>query len=367
MRSWTTNEKPKLGGQSGTIGGSNVAGVLDLSKYSDPHLEWQKMTGRHVVKPSEAMERGSILEPVVQRLVEWLGYPKASLIFRMAQDDRLTFKSSLLDSFYWQQGKFSASVDAEIYKTQEDTGELQLHALAEFKTMSARVSFESEHAVWQGHLIKPEMPVAYWLQVQHYLHARDAGLAFVFCLRAESAALTALKNVVKTCGVNAAADVAAKMIDEGAAEFIARRVKRDSFYTVNILPYLEEWHDRHVLSDIPPEATHRDSCKSYLLSQNRFGAIDATGELEYTIEQLAELKDEIQELETAYKAKLNYALDLMGPAEKAICSAGQISVVTSKESKVFDSKALLAAMPDLAERFSKTRAASKSVRFKKAK
>jgi len=360
MGSWISDDQPALGGASGTIGGSNVAGVLGVGRYGDPHKTWQVMTGRLTVEETPAMRRGSVLEDVVSDLVTQYGFPRSSMVYRSANKSMV---KPAVRTFYWNDRRFSASVDREIFADVDDG--IQLIGIGEMKTMSNRVKFEGGTFDILGQHVTVDVPIGYWLQLQHYMLARGVNMAVLFCLRADSAALQSLTSVAELCGCEVATKVAAELLEMNDAEFHCVRVERHPMYADIVIPYLEEWHMRHIDEDEAPEATASSECRDYILHGERFGELDADGELDELISEAVSIREQIDLLNSEYKATVNAACELMGKSSKARGSLGTITVSEKAERTRFDDKAALAAQPELAEKYSKKVAASKVVTLRK--
>ena len=237
------DKMPELGGGSGTIGGSNVAAVLGLypPTWAGPYDVWEAATIGKKRITSPAIERGTRLEPVVRDLAEEaLG---------------LTCVEPLIRTIYHADDpRFTASVDIEVWSPDGT-----IAGLGELKTANSRANWR------QG------VPNYYWPQLQHYLWIRNIHRGWYVCLQADDKVFPFIET---------AAD-GKKAIELGLADLWVYEVRREESYTRDVVPLLEEFHDRYIATGTPPPPDWTDGCRRVLrrLYPKREGYTKITDEL----------------------------------------------------------------------------------------
>ncbi len=147
-----------------TIGGSSAAAATGLDPFRSRVQLWLELTGR--VEPpdeSEAMRWGTLLEPVIAAEVETRGYVTVPAPADEIVDGRM---SAHLD------GYVADANDGDHLGTQ-DYGP---RGVLEIKTANAYRSRE-----W-GDEESPDVPIAYYVQTQHYLEVTRLDWALIACL-----------------------------------------------------------------------------------------------------------------------------------------------------------------------------------------
>jgi predicted phage-related endonuclease len=225
-----SKEMPKLGGQSGTIGGSNVGSILGLNKWSSPWDVW----ARHVLgvydecDPEDEQDprnRGTRLEPIVRALAsEELGLtilePQGSSRTIYHPDDK----------------RFTASIDGVVRNNGEAVG------LAEFKTANLNA--------WKG----GQVPEYQWWQLQHYLWLTGHSKGWFFCLRADENTFYKIRTV----------EDAKLAIHFNGARLWTVEVAADPAYKKEIVPQLEHFFDSYLATGTPPPVDYSKGCKEAL-------------------------------------------------------------------------------------------------------
>ena len=135
------------------IGGSDVAGVLGISKWSSPISIWLDKTGQaDPVEENEAMRWGTLLEPIVRNQFADTTGKVVKKVKAILQHPEYPFMLANVDGI-----------------TTDDEGN---PAILEIKTASEYVKDE-----WIEHI-----PVYYQTQVQHYLCVTGLAKAYVAAL-----------------------------------------------------------------------------------------------------------------------------------------------------------------------------------------
>lgn len=314
------NAIPMLGGQGGTIGGSNVAGILGLSPYSNPHSEWLKITGRTEFNGNKATDRGKRLEPIVEILAAEALAPHGSC--KTIPKDRETI-------FHPNEERFTASFDMELH---DDQG--REIAIVELKTANDRGDWR-----WG-------VPVQYSLQGQHYLRAKPQFPRVVFvCFQAHEDILTATRT----------AEDARKFLDLGVATLHIVWEDRDPRYDEEIVPALTDFHEKYIEADVPPPADGSEACKeaARLYWPERAGQMKMTDGLIYLALALVNAKAEEKIAREKKELAQNQIREILGSHEAAIDEAtgAKVSISTRQGREQIDRARLKEEHPEIYEKF----------------
>ena len=244
----TSEGMPKLGGQSGTIGGSNVGSILGLNKWSSPWDVW----ARHVLgvydecdpeNEQDPRNRGTRLEPIVRALAsEELGLT----ILEPQGSSRTIYHPS--------DKRFTASIDGVVYSSEGEAV-----GLAEFKTANLNT--------WKG----GDVPEYQWWQLQHYLWLTGHSKGWFFCLRADENTFQKIRTV----------EDAKAAIHFNGARLWSVEVDADPAYKKEIVPQLEHFFDSYLSTGTPPPVDYSKGCKEALrlLYPQTEDAIEVTPEI----------------------------------------------------------------------------------------
>ena len=220
-----TQEAPKLGGQSGTIGGSNVAAILGKSPWAGPFDVWETAVfGRNDIT-SEAIERGSRLEPIVAEL------------FKRRHPKLVCMEPSVETILHPSDDRFTASIDLEAWH-QEGT----IAGLVELKTANKKADW------WNA------PPEYYQYQLQHYLWIRGVKAGWLCCFQASEEVFRMVDNI----------EDAEKAIDRKSARFFSHKVIADPNYETEVVPKLIEFYENHIATKTPPPVDSSDGCSRVL-------------------------------------------------------------------------------------------------------
>lgn len=302
MQATSTNEMTKkewlLERRKG-IGGSDVATVLGLNKYSSPYQLWLDKTGQLDIDESDVSEAahfGNILEEVVAKefteRTDKRGR-RANKIFRHADYPFL-----------------NANIDRAI------VGE---DAILECKTASTYLSDR-----WEGE----EIPEQYICQVQHYLNVLDKQFAYIAVLI-------------------------------GGQKFVWKKIERDQELIDIIQERLVEFWEVNVKQGIAPaidgsNATedyikeryaHSESGKEITLKKSIDGLIEKRTELQETKKIVEE---SIKEIDNQLKTELGEQDAEIGISPKFVISWKPI------ETTRINSKKIKKEAPELYEQYSST-------------
>ena len=220
-----TQEAPKLGGQSGTIGGSNVAAILGKSPWADAHSVWETMIFGRDDKTSEAIERGTRLEPIVAEL------------FKRRHPSLVCMEPSVETILHPSDDRFTASIDLEAWH-QEGT----IAGLVELKTANQKADW------WDA------PPEHYHYQLQHYLWIRGVKRGWFCCLQADEKVFRMIETI----------EDAEKAIRVKSARLHIHAVELDPKYEREVVPVLRKFYEDHIETQTPPPVDESKRCEVLL-------------------------------------------------------------------------------------------------------
>ena len=273
------------------IGGTDMAVILGLSPYKTPLQLWMDKTGRSEDVPApdaeERMYWGTVLEDVVARRYADLTGRKIQRV-----NDPLVHSAGIV------RGNIDRAVinPAIAGTVRFKDGKLTTDRILEVKTAHAMALNSAE---W-GAPGTDEVPQHYWIQVQTYL-----GLAQ--CQHADLAVLF------------------------GGQKFVTYTIEADQQLFADLVEEAGAWWAKHVVADMPPEATTEDDArrlwKSHKAGHEKIVDFSIAG----AVQRLAETKAEIAALEKEEQALRDAILPAFGDAE-AISYMGQ-KLATWKNNK----------------------------------
>lgn len=281
------------------IGGSDVATVLGLNKYSSPYQLWLDKTGQLDIDDSDVSEAahfGNILEEIVAKEFTERTDKKvrrANKIFRHAKYPFL-----------------NANIDRAI------VGE---DAILECKTASTYLSdrWESE-----------EIPEQYICQVQHYLNVLDKQFAYIAVLI-------------------------------GGQKFVWKKIERDQELIDIIQERLVEFWEVNVKQGIAPAIDGSDATENYIKERYSYSESGKEITLKKSIDGLIEKRTELQEtkkiVEESIKEIDNQLKTELGEQDAEIGISPKF-VVSWKpiETTRINSKKIKSEAPELYEQYSST-------------
>lgn len=243
------SEMPKLGGQSGTIGGSSVGSILGLNTWTTPWDVW----ARHVLgvydvcdpdDETDPRNRGTRLEPIVRALAS----KELGLTILEPQGRSRTI-------YHPQDKRFTGSIDGIVYGA-----EGEVVGLAEFKTANLNT--------WKG----GEVPEYQWWQLQHYLWITGVREGWFFCLRADEKTFQKIRTI----------EDAQTAIHFNGARLWTQKVYADPAYEREIVPKLIHFFDNYLATGTPPPVDHTKGCRDTLrlIYPQTEEVIETTPELE---------------------------------------------------------------------------------------
>lgn len=278
------------------IGGSDVAPILGISKWSSAIDIWLSKTNQKHddCVQNEAMEWGHILEPVIRDHFREVTGRKVIEVKAILQNDEHPFMIADIDGL-----------------TEDDNGN---PAILECKCVS-----EYKRSEWES-----DIPVYYRTQVEHYLAVTGLGTAFVAALI-------------------------------GGNSFVIREVHADKeMQEMLIAVEADFW--RKVVNMERPQPDASDACKELLDSIYRGGISEVVVLPDEAIEYL-DMYNEACAMEDSAKEQKqlasNHLKDIMGDYNSAKCQGYTVSwkPVTSER---LDSKALKEAEPELYAKYVKS-------------
>ena len=278
------------------IGGSDVAPILGISKWSSAIDIWLSKTNqkRDEVVENEAMTWGKILEPVIRDHFREVTGRKVIEVHAILQNEEHPFMIADIDGL-----------------TTDDNGE---PAILECKCVS-----EFKRSEWET-----DIPVYYRTQVEHYLAVTGLSTAFVAALI-------------------------------GGNTFIIREVHADKEMQ-DMLVAVEADFWRKVINMERPQADASDACKNLLDSIYRGGISEQVVLPDEALEYL-DMYIEACAMEDSAKEKKQLASnnlkEIMGDYNTAKCQGYTVSwkPVTSER---LDTKALKEAEPEIYAKFVKS-------------
>jgi putative phage-type endonuclease len=283
------------------IGGSDVAAILGLSRWKSPLDVYLDKTGQAAsTAETEPMRWGTLLEPVI--LAEFSRRTGVAV-----EKPRDIIRDP---GFPWM----LASLDGWAP---------ELEAVVEVKTARTSDGWGDDGS--------GEIPAYYQTQVAHYMAVTGATIAFVPVLI-------------------------------GASEFRVYQVERDEVLIRDMVEAERVfWHD-HVLAGVPPEPVNASDA-ARLWSRDSGETIEVAGEVADDVEELRHLKAQAKEIEERI-GSIEDRLKVAFRDSSAIAYGGKtLATFKAQTRKGFDSKALVAAHPDLAEQF-RTETTFRSLRLK---
>ena len=278
------------------IGGSDVAPILGISKWSSAIDIWLSKTNqkRDEVVENEAMTWGKILEPVIRDRFREVTGRKVIEVHAILQNEEHPFMIADIDGL-----------------TTDDSGE---PAILECKCVS-----EFKRSEWET-----DIPVYYRTQVEHYLAVTGLSTAFVAALI-------------------------------GGNTFVIREVHADKEMQA-MLVAVEADFWRKVINMERPQPDASDACKELLDSIYRGGISEQVVLPDEAVEFL-DMYIEACAMEDSAKEKKQLASnnlkEIMGDYNKASCQGHTISW-TPISSERFDSKSFKEAEPELYTKYVKT-------------
>jgi len=268
------------------IGGSDVAGILGVSKWRTPRDIWLSKieTGEPDDSPSVQQMIGTALEPHV------------------------------LDQYARQTGRHVRKSHRIL--TRDHYLLASLDATAAGRIIEIKTARNQDG--W-GDPGSDDIPTEYWLQVQHYLHVAEAD----HC------------------------DLAVMFLNQPNPQAEIYPIKRSADYN-DIAQQLLDWWGRHVIGNAEPEPVNSAECNDRW-RRSVAGKVTASSETETALGELrsvrvrlADLKERQDQLETQIKTAMADADSLVSPSGEVLAT-WRTSV-----SRRLDSAAIRAANPELA-------------------
>ena len=276
------------------IGGSDVAKILGLSKYSSPYQIWMDKTGKIDIDTSETSEAtywGHRMEEVVaQEFAKRTG--------KQVEESKLIY-------FHKDYPFLLANVDRLV------VGE---DAILECKTAS-----EYLKDAWEG----DEIPIAYLAQVQHYLNVLDKPKAYIACLI-------------------------------GGNKFVWKEIQRDDELIEQMTEKLVDFWENYVLADVAPSVDGNASTTEFL--NKMYGKDYHDHSIELNAQQIQDLKNlkELKKYESDIKEQINgienRIKNALGESEATFGNSMEYKVSWKSFSRVtVDSKLLKSKYPEVYE------------------
>lgn len=277
------------------IGGSDVAKILGLSKYSSPYQIWMDKTGKIEINTSETSEAaywGHQMEEVVaQEFAKRTG--------KQVEESKQIY-------FHKDYPFLLANVDRLV------VGE---DAILECKTASEYLKDS-----WAD----DEIPIAYLAQVQHYLNVLDKPKAYIACLI-------------------------------GGNKFVWKEIQRDDELIGQMTARLVDFWENNVLADVAPPVDGNASTTEFISKMYSDDYLDNS--IELNSKQIQDISDlrELKQYQSYIKEQIdtieNRLKEALGKenATYGNSAAYRISWKTQNR-KTVDSKLLKSDYPDIYEK-----------------
>ena len=279
------------------LGGSDIAAILGISKWSSAIDIWLQKTNQKFDETieNEAMTWGKILEPVIREQFKQRTGKKVVEVHSILQNEEYRFMLADLDGL-----------------TEDENG---APAILEIKCVS-----EYKRSEWDD----DQIPYYYMTQVMHYLAVTGLDTAYVCALI-------------------------------GANSMIIREVKADQEMIAMLVACEKNFWDK-VVNCVRPEADASDACKELLDSVEGGGVSEQIVLPEEAIE-FVDLYLEASADEDSAKAKKQLASnrlkEIMGDYNSATCLGHTVSWKPVSTDR-FDSKKFKEDEPELYAKYTKT-------------
>lgn len=279
------------------LGGSDIAAILGISKWSSAIDIWLQKTNQKFDETieNEAMTWGKILEPVIREQFKQKTGKKVVEVHSILQNEEYRFMLADLDGL-----------------TEDSEGN---PAILEIKCVS-----EYKRSEWDN----DQIPYYYMTQVMHYLAVTGLDTAFVCALI-------------------------------GGNSLVIREVKADQEMIAMLVACEKNFWDK-VVNCVRPEADGSDACKELLDSLYRGGVSEQIVLPEEAIE-FVDLYLEASADEDSAKAKKQLASnrlkEIMGDYNSATCLGHTVSWKPVSTDR-FDSKKFKEDEPELYAKYTKT-------------
>ena len=280
------------------IGGSDVAKVLGLSKYSSPYQIWMDKTGKIEIDTSETSEAaywGHQMEEVVAKEFE----------------KRTGKKVRVSNKIYFHKDYPFLLANVDRVVVGED-------AILECKTASEYLKDS-----WAD----DEIPIAYLAQVQHYLNVLNKKKAYIACLI-------------------------------GGNKFVWKEIQRDDELIEQMTERLVDFWVNNVLADVAPPVDGNESTTEFI--SNLYSKDYLDNSIELNAQQIQDLKDlkELKKYESDIKEQINgienRIKNALGQSEATFGNSMEYRVSWKPFSRVtVDSKLLKSKYPEVYENVTK--------------
>lgn len=280
------------------IGGSDVAKVLGLSKYSSPYQIWMDKTGKIEIDTSETSEAaywGQQMEEVVAKEFE----------------KRTGKKVRVSNKIYFHKDYPFLLANVDRVVVGED-------AILECKTASEYLKDS-----WAD----DEIPIAYLAQVQHYLNVLNKKKAYIACLI-------------------------------GGNKFVWKEIQRDDELIEQMTERLVDFWENNVLADVAPPVDGNESTTEFISNLYSKDYLDNSIELNkkqiQDITDLIELKQYQSDIETQIKTIENRLKEALGKGNATYGNSVVYRISWKTQTKkTVDSKLLKSKYPEVYENVTK--------------
>ena len=293
------------------IGGSDVAAILGLSKYTSPYQLWLDKTNRSESNDSQSEPAywGSQLEDIVAKEYSKRNGLKIQRINKTLEHPEFSWARANIDR---------AIVNPEIAgNVRFKDGKLTTDHILECKTANQYLA-----KLW-GSEESEAVPDYYLTQCQWYMGVTGAQLC----------------------------DLAVLI---GGQKFRSYQINFDrELFEMLLTECAQFWND-HVLADIPPAPTTFDDVLHRWSTHNTGQALNASDDLTKIIAEYKDLNHTIKEANKDLDDLKLQICSRMEDAEMIIADEKRLATFKYQERTTLDSKSLKSAYPEIYEQFSKT-------------
>ena len=314
-----------------TIGGSSVAAILGYSPFATQHDVWSKFIYGSSAVETDAMRRGTRLEPIVCDVArDWLAQNE-NLSIRVPWNENEGIVHPTLTMFH-------GTVDCLVYSGDRLVG------IGELKTTTARKRWNDDRA-------------DYNLQGQHYLWVYNDYLAskgllpdgkplenwWLICLQADEEVFSLIETY----------DQALDAIEKGSARLFCSHKTIDRNYAKNVIPALVSWWDDYVVAGVAPPVDGSEGCTKSLrlIHQNRDGQMEATEAIIDAARRRDDAHKEIKRLEVVKRKAENELRSMLGSSKTATANGVRITISNQTGRMKFDQTSFIQDHPELYKKY----------------
>jgi putative phage-type endonuclease len=308
------------------IGGSDAAAICGLSKYATPLDVYLSKTTDISKEETEAMRRGTILEPFVKYLFERKTGWNVEEVSKTHRSSKHNFMLANLDGYLPSE-----------------------RAIAEFKTAVYTKGTKEE---W-GDEGTDEIPKHYLIQVAHYASVMNADTVHIGVLFGSESLFNSYRKI-HTLSARTQSPLSWEDLDDLRCDFKVYVYKWHGDLTRKLINKERSFWFDHVLKNNPPapqDGNVDDFLKAYPVANNRVVSVSESDIAK--IQRLNEIKKQRKELDTQEETAKADVLNLFGEANVlADENKNPLATWKNKSTTRFDKASFAKAHPSLCDAFS---------------